>query len=121
MALHDPDSSAAEKAIALKIGRQKKIQIIDGQQVTTKQQRYKRYVLQLLLKVEVMTAEDSDDDMEDMAEEGIPMQGEDGQHYVVLEVWKGYLIFLKYNFQVLCLEGLYSSSWPQAFLCKHIS
>ena len=87
MALHDPDSSAAEKAIALKIGRQKKIQIIDGQQVTTKhQQWYKWYVLQLLLKVEVMTAEDSDDDMEDMAEEGIPMQGEDGQHYVVLEV-----------------------------------
>ena len=37
-------------------------------------------------QVEVMTAEDSDDDMEDMAEEGIPMQGEDGQHYVVLEV-----------------------------------
>ena len=30
MALHDPDSSAKEKAIALKIGRQKKIQIIDG-------------------------------------------------------------------------------------------
>ena len=36
-------------------------------------------------QVEVMTAEDSDDDMEDV-EEGIPMQGEDGQHYVVLEV-----------------------------------
>ena len=68
-----------------------------------------------------MTAEDSDDDMEDMAEEGIPMQGEDGQHYVVLEVWKGYLIVLNYNFQVRCLEGLYSSSWPQAFLCKQIS
>ena len=33
MALHDPDSTAQEKAIALKIGRQKKIQIIDGQQV----------------------------------------------------------------------------------------
>ena len=120
MALHDPDSSAAEKAIALKIGRQKKIQIIDGQQVTTKQQWYIWYTLQLP-KVEVMTAEDSDDDMEDMAEEGIPMQGEDGQHYVVLEVWKGYLIVLNYNFQVRCLEGLYSSSWPQAFLCKHIS
>ena len=43
-----------------------------------------------------MTAEDSDDDMEDMAEEGIPMQGEDGQHYVVLEVGKGCLIVLKY-------------------------
>ena len=41
-----------------------------------------------------MTAEDSDDDMEDMAEEGIPMQGEDGQHYVVLEVGKGCLIVL---------------------------
>ena len=42
MALHDPDSSAAEKAIALKIGRQKKIQIIDGQQVkltTVEEQR----------------------------------------------------------------------------------
>ena len=96
MALHDPDSSAAEKAIALKIGRQKKIQIIDGQQVTTKQQWYKCYGLQLLLKVEVMTAEDSDDDMEDMAEEGIPMQGEDGQHYVVLEVGNSCLIALKY-------------------------
>ena len=35
-----------------------------------------------------MTAEDSDDDMEDV-EEGIPMQGEDGQHYVVLEVRSG--------------------------------
>ena len=58
-----------------------------------------------------MTAEDSDDDMEDMAEEGIPMQGEDGQHYVVLEVWKGYLIVLNYSF--LCLEGLYSSSDPK--------
>ena len=33
MALHDPDSTVQEKAIALKIGRQKKIQIIDGQQV----------------------------------------------------------------------------------------
>ena len=33
MALHDPDSTIQEKAIALKIGRQKKIQIIDGQQV----------------------------------------------------------------------------------------
>ena len=30
MDLHDPDSTAKEKAIALKAGRQKKIQIIDG-------------------------------------------------------------------------------------------
>ena len=35
-----------------------------------------------------MTAEDSDDDMEDVGD-GIPMQGEDGQHYVVLEVRSG--------------------------------
>lgn len=67
MALHDPESTAQEKAMALKIGRQKKIQIIDGQQV------------------EVLTGEDSEDE-EDPDLEGIPMQGEDGQHYVVLEV-----------------------------------
>ena len=35
MALHDPESTAQEKAMALKIGRQKKIQIIDGQRVLT--------------------------------------------------------------------------------------
>ena len=35
MALHDPESTAQEKAMALKIGRQKKIQIIDGQRVIT--------------------------------------------------------------------------------------
>ena len=50
--------------MALKIGRQKKIQVIDGQ------------------RVEVMT--EGSDDEEDM--EGVAMQGEDGQHYVVLEV-----------------------------------
>lgn len=34
MSVHDPDSTAQEKAMALKLGRQKKIQIIDGQQVS---------------------------------------------------------------------------------------
>ena len=33
MAVHDPESSVQEKQQALKIGRQKKIQIIDGQRV----------------------------------------------------------------------------------------
>ena len=33
MVLHDSESTEQEKAMALKIGRQKKIQIIDGQQV----------------------------------------------------------------------------------------
>jgi transcriptional repressor CTCF len=32
MTLHDPDSSVQEKAMALKYGRQKKIQIINGHQ-----------------------------------------------------------------------------------------
>jgi len=92
MALHDPESTEQEKAIALKIGRQKKIQIIDGQQV------------------EVLTGDDEDDeeepeDYEDSdellepsdTEEGAPVgtgveqkmmavEGQDGQQYVVLEV-----------------------------------
>ena len=36
-------------------------------------------------KVEVLTGEDSEDE-EDPDMEGIPMQGEDGQHHVVIEV-----------------------------------
>jgi len=73
MALHDPDSTAQEKAIALKIGRRKKIQIIDGQQV------------------EVMTeGEEDDEDLSDLESDEdsdmMAVQGQDGQHYVVLEV-----------------------------------
>merc|ERR1711874_622927 len=68
MALHDPDSSAKEKAIALKIGRQKKIQIIDGQQV------------------EVLTGDGEESDEEDETGGTMAVQGADGQHYVVLEV-----------------------------------
>lgn len=70
MALHDPESSAQEKAFALRIGRQKKIQVIDGQ------------------RVEVLTGEsDEEEDPELVGEDGtMGMQGEDGQHYVVLEV-----------------------------------
>ena len=76
MALHDPDSTEKEKAMALKIGRQKKIQIIDGQQV------------------EVFGGfeddEECEDDEEALAGEDntnvMAVQGDDGQHYVVLEV-----------------------------------
>lgn len=64
LALHDPDSSVQEKAMALKYGRQKKIQIIDGHQV------------------EVLTGEGSDEDGED----SIGVEGQDGEYYVVLEV-----------------------------------
>merc|ERR1711976_538450 len=84
MALHDPESTEQEKALALKIGRQKKIQIIDGQHV------------------EVLTGEDDEDeeeyededDLDDELVGGHPgehqkmmaVEGQDGQQYVVLEV-----------------------------------
>ncbi|KAL2731438.1 transcriptional repressor CTCFL-like isoform X1 [Vespula squamosa] len=74
MAVHDPESSLQEKQQALKIGRQKKIQIIDGQ------------------RVEVMTGdlasklkgyeEEEEEDEDDM----MAVEGTDGQQYVVLEV-----------------------------------
>ncbi|XP_054273871.1 transcriptional repressor CTCF-like isoform X3 [Macrosteles quadrilineatus] len=68
MSVHDPESSAHEKAVALKIGRQKKIQIIDGQQV------------------EVMPGEDDEDEEDEMDGSMVSMEGADGQQYVVLEV-----------------------------------
>ncbi|XP_011352467.1 transcriptional repressor CTCFL isoform X2 [Ooceraea biroi] len=69
MAVHDPESSLQEKQQALKIGRQKKIQIIDGQ------------------RVEVMTGYDDDEEEEEEEEEDMmAVQGSDGQQYVVLEV-----------------------------------
>ena len=65
-----------EKAMALKIGRQKKIQIIDGQQV------------------EVLTGDDEEDEEEEDPDQEMPLEGQkmmavegqDGQQYVVLEV-----------------------------------
>ncbi|XP_071639813.1 uncharacterized protein [Temnothorax longispinosus] len=67
MAVHDPESSLQEKQQALKIGRQKKIQIIDGQ------------------RVEVMTGYDDEEEEED-EDDMMAVQGSDGQQYVVLEV-----------------------------------
>ncbi|XP_048515665.1 transcriptional repressor CTCFL isoform X2 [Athalia rosae] len=74
MAVHDPESSLQEKQLALKIGRQKKIQIIDGQ------------------RVEVMTGDLAsklkgyDDEEEEDEDEMMAVEGSDGQQYVVLEV-----------------------------------
>lgn len=65
MAIHDPDSSIQEKQLALKLGRQKKIQMIDGQQV------------------EVMPGMESDEEDES---DVMAVDGADGQQYVVLEV-----------------------------------
>jgi len=67
MALHDPESTVQEKAMALKFGRQKKIQIIDGHQV------------------EVLTGEDESDEGEE-PQSGMTVEGPDGQFYVVLDV-----------------------------------
>ncbi|XP_076686162.1 uncharacterized protein LOC143378358 isoform X4 [Andrena cerasifolii] len=69
MAVHDPESSLQEKQQALKMGRQKKIQIIDGQ------------------RVEVMTGyEDDEEEEEEDEEDMMAVEGSDGQQYVVLEV-----------------------------------
>lgn len=61
MAIHDPDASAQEKAQALKIGRQKRLQLINGQQV------------------EMYTGDVDEDEI-------MAVEGQDGNQYVVLEV-----------------------------------
>lgn len=66
MAAHDPDPSIQRKQLELKLGRQKKIQMIDGQQV------------------EVLgpgLGSDEEEEIDMMA-----VEGSDGQQYVVLEV-----------------------------------
>ncbi len=83
MAIHDPESTAQERQLALKIGRQKRIQIIDGQQV------------------EVIDDDDEDDEDEEDDEgdetQVLAVEGEDGQQYVVLEVIHlQVIIILKY-------------------------
>lgn len=69
MAVHDPDSSIQEKQLALKLGRQKKIQMIDGQQVEVE-----------------MQGMGSDEEDEDEESDMMAVEGSDGQQYVVLEV-----------------------------------
>ncbi|XP_071872507.1 uncharacterized protein [Bombus fervidus] len=71
MAVHDPESSIQEKQQALKMGRQKKIQIIDGQRVEVMTD-------DLATKLKDYEEEDEDDVM--------AVEGSDGQQYVVLEV-----------------------------------
>jgi len=48
MAVHDPESSLQEKQQALKIGRQKKIQIIDGQRVEVMTGKFKNYDFKII-------------------------------------------------------------------------
>lgn len=90
MALHDPDSSIREEAMALKMGRRKRIQIIDGQQVE---------IYQSNDDSEEEDEEDEDDENEEYLDEVKPKVeaegkrkemyvnvGDNGQQYVVLEV-----------------------------------
>ncbi|XP_052126287.1 transcriptional repressor CTCFL isoform X2 [Frankliniella occidentalis] len=74
MAVHDPDATTQEKAMALKLGRQKKIQIIDGQQV------------EVMPEDGDMEDEDEDEDDENSGQGMMAVEGSDGQQYVVLEV-----------------------------------
>lgn len=83
MAVHDPESSLQEKQQALKMGRQKKIQIIDGQRVE---------VMTGDLASKLRGYEDDDEEEEEEEEEELEdeemmaVEGTDGQQYVVLEV-----------------------------------
>lgn len=93
MALHDPDSSVREEAIALKMGRQKRIQIIDGQQVeiyTGLDDEEEEEELE-----EEEEEEDEEDDEIDDSEvyagnnaekSDMIAVSEDGQRYMVVEV-----------------------------------
>lgn len=92
MAFHDPDSNLREHAMALKVGRQKRIQVIDGQQVEIYsgiddeeyegESDYEEYI---------------DGELDDSNDaslvtpkvekgEGIMAIGDDGQQYMVVEV-----------------------------------
>merc|ERR1712226_226792 len=85
MALHDPDSTAKEKAIALKIGRQKKIQIIDGQQVEVLDEEDDE---EMEYEDESILLDESDLQGEEGASGNVmAVQSSDGQQqYIVLEI-----------------------------------
>lgn len=91
MAFHDPDSNQREHAMALKVGRQKRIQEIDGQQVEIYsgiddeeyegESDYEEYIDGEM--------DDSSDELVSPKvekDEAIMAIGEDGQRYMVVEV-----------------------------------
>lgn len=86
MSLHDPDSSVREHAMALKVGRKKRVQVVNGQQV-----EYIGFEDEEEYEGEEDYVDDPDDDTS--AEQDLPAQkeaimavGEDGQRYMVVEV-----------------------------------
>ncbi|XP_037076323.1 transcriptional repressor CTCF-like, partial [Pollicipes pollicipes] len=67
LAIHDPEASAAEKQLALKLGRETKVSLLGNEPMY----------------------QDEDDMMtedKDQAQKMVAVQGQDGQQYVVLEV-----------------------------------
>lgn len=81
MALHDPESTAREEAIALKEGRQKRIDIrLTGEGGTTSEEETEEEE-----EEEEEEEQQQDEAEEDNEQEIMTVEGEDGQ-YVVLEV-----------------------------------
>ena len=90
MALHDSESTEQEKSMALKVGRQKNIQIIDGQQVDVltdneeEPEDYEDYD-ELL---EPPDTEESAPVGTEVEQKMMAVEGQDGQQYVVLELFQ---------------------------------
>lgn len=85
MSLHDPDSTVREHAMALKVGRKKRVQIVNGQQVEyigfEDEEEYEG-------EEDYVDAEDDTSIDQDLPEkkETIMAVGDDGQRYMVVEV-----------------------------------
>lgn len=78
MCMHDPDSEAIQTANALKIGRQKKIQVVNGEELKVVGSDD-----DIVMKDEVI---ESDTKLLKSELGSQLIEGADGQHYVVLEV-----------------------------------
>lgn len=86
MSLHDPDSTIREHAIALKVGRKKRVQVVNGQQV-----EYIGFEDEEEYEGEEDYVDGDDDGSEEelstsSKKETLMAVGEDGQRYMVVEV-----------------------------------
>lgn len=85
MSLHDPDSTVREHAMALKVGRKKRVQVVNGQQVEyigfEDEEEYEG-------EEDYVDGEDETSIDQDITtkKETIMAVGEDGQRYMVVEV-----------------------------------
>lgn len=95
LAIHDPDASAAEKQMALKLGRERKIALYDGADAddadmygSEDEEMEEIGEQQTIQQVgdDVIQQITPDDPLADGQQRMVAVQGEDGQQYVVLEV-----------------------------------